>query len=68
MDVVIEIHAVESVRVLTLSSGSVNALDVDLLEEVALAVNAWCVPATRVRSSSPVPAVPSVPGWTSSAW
>jgi enoyl-CoA hydratase/carnithine racemase len=39
VDVVIEIHAVESVRVLTLSSGSVNALDVDLLEEVALAVN-----------------------------
>ncbi len=35
----IEIYAVESVRVLTLSSGSVNALDVDLLEEVALAVN-----------------------------
>lgn len=34
----IEIHAVQSVRVLTLSSGSVNALDVDLLEEVALAV------------------------------
>lgn len=35
----IEIHAVESVWVLTLSSGSVNALDVDLLDEVALAVN-----------------------------
>lgn len=35
----IEIHAVESVQVLTLSSGSVNTLDVDLLEELALAVD-----------------------------
>jgi len=35
---VIEIHSVENVRVLTLSSGRVNALDVDLLEELTLAV------------------------------
>ncbi len=34
----IEIHSVENVRVLTLSSGRVNALDVDLLEELTLAV------------------------------
>lgn len=34
----IEIHSVENVRVLTLSSGRVNALDVDLLEELSLAV------------------------------
>ncbi len=34
----IEIHSVENVRVLTLSSGRVNALDVELLEELTLAV------------------------------
>jgi enoyl-CoA hydratase/carnithine racemase len=36
---VIEIHTAGTVRVLTLSSGRVNALDVDLLEELTLAVN-----------------------------
>jgi enoyl-CoA hydratase len=38
VSLVIEIHAAGSVQVLTLSSGRVNALDVELLEELADAV------------------------------